>query len=701
MPQLSLSIQSVSDKSLTRNIGIIAHIDAGKTTLTERILFYTGRSYKMGEVHEGSAVMDWMPEEQQRGITISSAATTCFWKKHRINIIDTPGHVDFTVEVERCLRVLDGVLVVFDAGKGVQPQSETVWRQADRYKIPRLCFINKMDRVGADFEKSVHSLKEKLNAQPLMLQLPMGKEEGFKGVIDLVEQKAFVWDQDELGFKYSCVDVPKEFQEESLKAYQHVVEKACEGDDGVMDKYLKTEKLSVEDIKRGLRQAVLKAKITPVFCGSAFKNKGVQPLLSAVVDYLPSPCDVPPVEALKKSQTTVVCLPDFDAPAVALAFKMVADSFAGYMTYIRVYSGTLTVGGQVWNARENKKERIGRLLKMHSRARQEVNCLKAGDIGVVLGLRWTKTGDTLCGGGDLVSLESMAFPEPVISQVLEPKAASDQKKLHKALQTLMREDPSCFVSVEGETGRTLLMGMGELHLEILVNRLKKEHKLDLRTGPPRVSFRESVQSTGRGEAVFETEGGTARASLTLEISPFKPLQPLVFEEDFFKTHSFKSEQREVVRQAVKEASYVGRLMGWRLLGVKVRVLSLKLEGEKEADQLQALKVSSTQAFLRALEQVDCHLLEPIFDLEVLSPEDFLGDVLSHLNTKRAKIEQVLSQKQLQVVKAQVPLMNMFGYATDLRSISQGRASFSMKMKTYEKVPDKIAQKILSGDFLNA
>ena len=829
-----LPIQSSADLKQTRNMGIIAHIDAGKTTLTERILFYTGRSYKMGEVHEGSAVMDWMEEEQKRGITIQAAATTCFWKEHRINLIDTPGHVDFTMEVERSLRVLDGAVVVLDGGRGVQPQSEAVWRQADRYHVPRICFINKMDRLSADFEKSVRSLEDKLKVRPLLLQLPVGREEHFKGVVDVIEQKAFIWDQDDKGVQYSCRPVPGDLRESASKAYDLVVERACEEDPFLMEKYIKGQAPSPGEIKGALRKGVLNLRFVPVFCGSAFKNRGVQPLLSAVVDYLPSPQEVPPVQAephpVKTGKKKVTCRVDFEEPVAALAFKVAGDAFfPGGLTYLRVYSGTLKPGDRVFNPRENKKERVSRLVKVHSRAKEDVPFLKAGDLGGALGLKWTKTGDSLCAPSRPLLLESMVFPEPVLSQVLEPQSSSDQKKLHTALKSLGREDPSCFVSSEKDTGRTLLSGMGQLHLEILVHRLKHEYKVPVRTGSPRVSFRESIVQAGEGEAFFEWES-SGSTYVKLKIQPHPGGGSVVFDAGGLPKN-FPREGIDTLRKTVEESSQTGRLLGYKLLGLKVTILAAHWGGAKplaekhfssdktssqgeskgakplagkhgssdeassqggsgtragslaesssppgenkspprkrgasdvsfnkvrgvdsrfpgndnvhERDRqerragkrpggegpsgasrtslgpfpgsealpsqpvfsgggkkggvlpLGGLAGACVQAFRQALDNTPCQLLEPIFDLEVLTPPEFLGDVLSHLGGCRAKVLGVRLQNHLQVVQAQAPLMNMFGYATALRSVSQGRASFSMKMKHYAPLPEKLSKKILS------
>ncbi len=695
----ALQIKTVEDLKRTRNIGIIAHIDAGKTTLTERILFYTGRSHKMGEVHEGNTIMDWMEQEQERGITITSAATTCFWKDHRINIIDTPGHVDFTVEVERSLRVLDGAVVVFDAVNGVEPQSETVWRQADKYHVPRICFINKMDRVGADFTAGVRSISDKLKAVPVCLQIPIGAEGDFAGVIDLVEMKAFVWDQDELGEKYSTVPIPKEYESSVREMRERIIEQLATADDKVMKQYLTESVISVEDIKQALRKAVLNLQITPIFCGSAFKNKGVQQIISAVLDYLPGPLDLPPIEGEgygTKQGQKISCFTDFEQPACAFAFKLMEDSFVGHLTYIRVYSGVLKKGIQLLNTREGKKERIQKLLKIHSKAREEVPFLKAGDIGAVLGLKWTGTGDTLCQPPHLVSLESISFPEPVISMVVEPKSSVDQKKMINALKTVQIEDPSCQISSDVETGQTLLMGMGELHLEVLIHRLVQDYKVKVNTGLPRVSYRETVLNTTQGEGSFNKETGGQKycARVTLKIDPDKNLKSPVFENHL--AESLPEDFVSAIQKAVEDSSYTGVLMGYRLLGIKVSLLKAEYQGENESAVKTAFQAAGVQAFRNALINGVSQLLEPIFDLEITTPDEFLGGIMSDLNARRAKVESVSLENHLQVIKAQAPLLHLFGYATELRSISQGRASFSMRMCEYLPVPNKMSKQILSS-----
>ncbi len=692
----TLQIQTLDDLKTTRNIGIIAHIDAGKTTLTERILFYTGRSHKMGEVHEGNTVMDWMKQEQERGITITAAATTCFWKGHRINIIDTPGHVDFTIEVERSLRVLDGAVVVFDGVSGVESQSETVWRQADRYHIPRIAFINKLDRMGASFDKSSQSIIDKLGASPLHLHIPLGVEASFEGMIDIVEQKAVVWDQDELGEKYSCIPIPDEYKERVLSARGKMIEQLAEHNETIMQRYVSGQIPSEEELKEAIRQATLYLQIVPVLCGAAFKNKGVQQVLSAVVDYLPGPLDVPPVEGSWEGKK-FFCRPDFEHSPCVFAFKISEDPFAGHLVYVRVYSGVMKVGSQLFNPRTEKKERIQKLVKVHSKARQELSHLKAGDIGAVLGLKFTQTGDTLCSVSRPLLLESIPFPEPVISIVVEPKSTANQKKMLKILEMMQTEDPSCFISSDPDTGQVLLMGMGELHLEVLIHRLTHDYKIPVNVGSPRVSFRETILTEAEGEGVFDKEmnGKKQFAKVIVKIQPSKDFRSVEFHNHLSKKLSNKFVR--AIQKGVEDSSYVGRLMGYRLLGVKVFLLSA--EYGKEELIADSFQVAARLAFQKALEKAKGQLLEPIFDLEVMVPESFLGDVMSDLNTRGAKMEGVTHQKHLQMVKSQVPLRNFFGYATALRSFTKGRASFSMQMKEYAPVPDKVLKKVLSGEFV--
>ena len=678
-------------KGKLRNIGIMAHIDAGKTTLTERILFYTGISHKMGEVHEGSAVMDWMEMEQERGITITSATTAFFWEGVQVNLIDTPGHVDFTMEVERSLRVLDGAIAVFDAVHGVEPQSETVWRQADHYKVPRICFFNKMDRVGADFQKGLQSIQKKLSLTPVPLQWPIGCEDSFLGVIDLVEEKALLWDRDELGKEFSVTEIPSEYGEIVKKQREFLMEKAAEGDDRLMEKYLQDQPLTPEEIRQGIRKQTLSLQITPVFCGSAFKNKGVQPVLTAVKDYLPSPLEVPPEKGETPGGKAAVCETDDKTPLAALAFKIVFDSFSGTLTYIRVYSGVLKAGSSFYNVRQGKVERVQKLFKMHSRFRKEIQEIRAGDIGVVSGLKFTQTGDTLCQKNHPVFLESLDFPDPVISAAVEVKTSEDQDRLGEALKNLQREDPSCQVRKDPETGQTLLMGMGELHIEVLVDRLLKDYKVETRVGKPQVSFKEtpSKKTSGSGEFAREISGTKHFARVTLEVEPLEREQGFKFEN---KTKNLSDPFVEAVQEGVKQAIGSGPFMGCPLQDLKVTLKEAEFR-EEEASPL-AFQSASGLAFQKALQAGGSDLLEPIFSVEVVTPEEFTGSVIADLNARGGRVEQMGRRKGLQVISTKAPLRNLFGYATDVRSLSQGRASFSMEMTGYDLLPEQEKQKFL-------
>ena len=685
----------MKDKSLLRNIGIMAHIDAGKTTLSERILFYTGKSHKMGEVHEGNTLMDWMEQEQERGITITSAATSCFWEGVQINLIDTPGHVDFTMEVERSLRVLDGAIAVFDGVHGVEPQSETVWRQADRYKVPRICFVNKLDRVGADFQNSVQSISEKLGSlHPLPVQWPVGKEADFLGVVDLIEQKAFLWDQDdEKGEKYSIKDIPDEYKEICKKQREQLIEKLAEGDEVLMEKYIQNESVGGDEIRRALRKETLNLKITPVFCGSAFKNKGVQPLLSAVRYYLPSPLDIPVVQGEGEKGEKILCRPDDKEPLAALAFKIAFDSFAGTITYVRVYSGVLKSFAKVYNSRQKKTERIQKLLKTHGNSRQEVKEIEAGDIGVVVGLKFTQTGDSLCSEKRVVHLEPLDLPEPVISCAIEARTSEDQAKIEQALKNLQREDPSCHVKKDTETNQTLLMGMGELHLEILTDRLLKDYKVKARVGKPQVSYRETPRSVGKGMAEFakEISGKKHYAKVVLEVEPLSQDSGFVFKNKL-KEEALPEEFLEAIKEGVKQGQDSGPFMGYPMRDFKV-ILS-EILFKKEEASLLAFKVAAHQALRKALMEAGCFLLEPVFILQILTPEACTGSIIGDLNTRHGQVESLEKQADLQLIFAKAPLRNLFGYATVLRSLSQGRASFSMEMSGYSPLPEKETEKLL-------
>ncbi|MGI9548488.1 MAG: elongation factor G [Bdellovibrionales bacterium] len=684
----------LKNKNQLRNIGIMAHIDAGKTTLSERILFYTGLSRKIGEVHEGTAVMDWMEQEQERGITITSASTTCFWRDIVINLIDTPGHVDFTIEVERSLRVLDGAISVFDSVHGVEPQSETVWRQADRYKVPRICFLNKMDRVGAHFEKSLESIQKKLSLTPLPIQWPIGSENNFQGVIDLIEQKAYVWDQDELGEKFSIKEIPSEYKDIVQKQREYLIEKICENQEDLMQKYLNDEALSKDEIKQALREQTLNLQVTPVLCGSAFKNKGVQPVLDAVKDYLPSPLEASDTVGKSLDHKEIKIKTDDQEPLVALSFKIAFDSFSGTLTYIRVYSGRLKMGQQIYNARQKKVERVHKILKVHANSRKEVNQIEAGDIGVVAGLKWTRTGDTLCTKEKIVLLETLNLPEPVIFVAIEARTSVDQNKIEESLEKVQREDPSCRVQKDPETGQTLLMGMGELHLEILVDRLLKDYKVEARIGKPQVSFRETPKSSWEGSSEFskEIQGKQHYAKVTLQIKPLEKDRGYVFKDHKSFLKNLSPELAGAVEEGIKQGISSSPFMGYPLRDLEVELKNL--EYKEEELSFLALQAATYQTFRKGLMKVGCDLLEPIFKVEIFSPEEFTGSIISDLNTRRGQIGGIEKKPEINLVSAKVPLMNLFGYATHLRSLSQGRAYFSMEMNSYDLLPEKEKQKFL-------
>ncbi|MNK11985.1 Elongation factor G [compost metagenome] len=688
----------VADLKYTRNIGIMAHIDAGKTTTTERILYYTGKSHKIGEVHDGDATMDWMVQEQERGITITSAATMAFWKDHRINIIDTPGHVDFTIEVERSLRVLDGAIAVFDGVNGVEPQSETVWKQADKYKVPRICFINKMDRVGADFVMSVGTIKEKLHgANPIPVQVPIGMEDTFRGVVDLIENKAYIWATDVIGGSFEVVDVPNDMKEEVARFRSDVVDKIVEFDDSLVEKYLNGEEITVEELKAALRKGTLELKAFPVFCGASFKNKGVQPLLDGVIDYLPSPLDVPAMVGTdpERPDKEIICKTDFDANVAALAFKIANDPFAGTLTYIRVYSGEVKVGDQLLNPRTQKKERIQKLVKMHANSREEIQSLKAGDIGAVIGLKFTGTGDTLCSSAHPVVLESITFPEPVIAVAIEAKSSADQEKMLLGLAKLEKEDPSCKLRNDPETGQILLSGMGELHLEILVDRLLREHKIQANVGKPQVSYRETITASASAEHVYEREiageANFARVSLTIE--PISQHDGVQFVSKVAVSKEFTAPFLKAVESGFKEAAEVGPLASYSMIGIKGTLTSV--ETRPDASNEMAFKAASSLAFRDAVKMASVELMEPIFKLEITCPDEFVGNVVGDLNSRRGKILTMnVKPGGGQIISAEAPLANLFGYATDVRSLSQGRASFSMEFLEYAVTPAKVKTEIL-------
>ena len=678
-----------------RNIGIMAHIDAGKTTTTERILFYTGRSHRMGEVHDGNAVMDWMEQEQERGITITSAATTCEWKDHTINIIDTPGHVDFTVEVERCLRVLDGAIAIFCAVGGVEPQSETVWRQADHYKIPRIAYINKMDRLGADFQRCVEMLKERLGANPLPLQLPVGKEETFRGIIDLVEEKMMRFDEDTKGFKVEYEPVPDEFKKESTAARMALIEKLADFDDWVMEKFLNEQVVTVDEINRAIRAATLNLDVVPVLCGSSFKNKGVQPLLDAVVAYLPSPLDAPPVQGVNADGGLETRKASDEENLSALVFKLTSDPFVDILAYVRVYSGVIKVGDRVYNPGKKKKEKIGRIVKMHANKREEVGELKAGDIGAVVGLRFSITGDSLCESGDTFTLDTMDFPEPVISVAIEPKGKADEEKLRDSLAKIALEDPSFTVSIDPDSGQTLISGMGELHLEIIVDRLIREFKVGANIGKPQVAYKETVTALGKAEGKFEhptTAGKSQYGHVWLQVEPLERGEGFRFEsciaEDVIPPAIIPA-----IEKAVHDSLDAGTLIGFPIVDLKVSLVDGSYRDEDSTEQ--AFGVAAAMAFRKAVSEAGPVLLEPVMDVEIILPESYLGEVISDLTAKRAKIHGMDSRDGArQAVKAQVPLAEMFGYSTDLRSATQGRANFTMQFAAYDRVPDHISGKII-------
>ena len=676
-----------------RNIGIMAHIDAGKTTTTERILYYTGRSHKIGEVHDGTAVMDWMEQEQERGITITSAATTCFWNTYQINIIDTPGHVDFTVEVERCLRVLDGVIAVFCAVGGVEPQSETVWRQADRYGIPRIAFINKMDRVGASFERCLDEIETRLGAAPVAITLPVGKESGFSGVIDLVERKLLRFDESSMGQVVSEEPIPDALSGESSAARMTLLEKLADFDEKVMEKYLNDHEITPGEIRSALRKATLSLGLVPVLCGSAFKNKGIQPLLDAVTWYLPSPVDVPPVEGTDKDGAPLIRKPERSEPFCGLIFKLQNDPFVGNLAFLRVYSGELKLGARVFNPRKEKTEKISKLLKLHANKREEITSVSAGDIGAVVGLKFTRTGDTLCAVGDFVVLESMVFPEPVIGVSIEPKTKADEGKLSESLEKIASEDPSFRVAVSEDTGQTIISGMGELHLEIIVDRLIREFKVDASVGKPQVSYRETLTSVGRAEARFETQGAGKEqyGHVELELTPGAKGSGNQFECCVDET-LIPAQFIGAIRKGVLDSLDSGPLIGYPMLDITARLIGGSFDEDKSTEM--AFGVAGTMACRKAALAGSPVLLEPLMDLEVVTPDDYLGDVLNDLNRKRAQVNGVEAERERQVVRAKVPLAEMFGYSTDLRSATQGRATFTMQFVEFAEVPAKKAETII-------
>ncbi len=678
---------------MQRNIGIMAHIDAGKTTTTERVLFYTGVSHKIGEVHDGQAVMDWMVQEQERGITITSAATTCFWRDYRVNIIDTPGHVDFTVEVERALRVLDGAVAVFCAVAGVEPQSETVWRQADRYRVPRLAFVNKMDRVGSDFFRVVDMIRDRLKAKPVPVQIPIGSEDNFKGVIDLIQGKAMYFDEQSLGKTYRYEDIPEEYADEAESWRMHLVEAIAEEDEALLEKYLGGEALSAAEIVEGIRKSTVNLTICPVMCGSAFKNKGVQPLLDAIVDFLPSPVDVPPITGIDPDTGKDIPVPCSDEePLSALAFKIMTDPYVGNLTFLRLYSGHIESGMTVVNAANARKERIGRLLKMHANKREEIKEAWAGDIVAAVGLKQVATGETLCDPSRGVMLESMDFPDPVIQVAIEPKTKADRDALSQALQKLAKEDPSFQITSDEETGQTLIAGMGELHLEIIVDRLTREFKVDANIGKPQVAYRETISKPAKVETryVKQTGGRGQYGHVVLEVEPMEPGGGYVFDNSIVGG-VIPKEYIPAVDKGIKNALQGGVVAGYPVTDIKA---TLTYGSYHEVDSSeQAFFIAGSMAVKEACQKAAPVLLEPIMSVEVLTPEEYLGDVMGDLNGRRGKVSGMEARHGTQIVRAHVPLSNMFGYATDLRSFTQGRAVYSMQFDHYEKVPAGLAEEI--------
>ncbi|MCL6087677.1 MAG: elongation factor G [Actinobacteria bacterium] len=677
----------------TRNIGITAHIDAGKTTTTERILYYTGKSYKIGEVHEGTAVMDWMVQEQERGITITSAATTAFWKNHRINIIDTPGHVDFTVEVERSLRVLDGMIGLFCGVGGVEPQSETVWRQADKYNIPRIAFINKMDRSGADFNYVIEMMKSRLNANPVPVQIPVGREDTFRGMIDLINMKAYIY-KDEMGIKFDYTDIPSDMLQTAKNARMELIENIANYNDDILHKYVENIEIKPDEIKKALRVLTIEVKAIPVLCGASFKNKGVQPLLDAVVDYLPSPPDMPAAKGINpqtgKEETRKI---SDDEPFSGYIFKIMTDPFVGRLTYCRIYSGKLPAGMQVLNTTENNTERIGRLLLMHANHREEISEAYCGDIVAIIGLKKVSTGDTICDARHPIRYETISFPEPVLSIAIEPKTKIDLDKLNKALNKLAEEDPTFKVGTDSETGQTIIAGMGELHLEIIVDRLLREFGVDANVGRPQVSYRETITKTVQveGKYIRQSGGKGQYGHVIMKFEPNEYGKGFLF-EDKIKSGAIPKEFIKPVEQGVKDAMQTGELAGYPVIDVKATLLDGTYH-DVDSSEL-AFRIAASKAFREATLKSSPILMEPVMEVESVTPEESMGEVIGDLNSRRGKIHEINTRNKVTTIKAEVPLANMFGYATDLRSKTQGRATFTMQFKKYEPVPESIANEII-------
>ena len=680
---------------MVRNIGIAAHIDAGKTTTTERILYYTGVSHKIGEVHEGAATMDWMEQEKERGITITSAATTCFWKDHQINIIDTPGHVDFTIEVERSMRVLDGAVAVFCAVGGVQPQSETVWRQADKYRVPRIAFVNKMDRIGANFYEVEKQIRERLKANPVPIQIPIGAEDNFKGVVDLVKMKALVWDDEAaLGSKYRVEEIPAELQEKAEEYREKMIESVVETDEELMEKYFAGEELSEEEIKKAIKKATIDIEIVPMLCGTAFKNKGVQPLLDAVIDYLPAPDEVDWIKGIDpKTGEEISVNPGDDEPFAGLAFKIMTDPFVGKLTFTRFYSGVITSGSYVLNATKNKKERVGRLLRMHSNKREEVSEFYSGEIGAIVGLKNTLTGDTLCDEKRPIILERMEFPDPVISVAVEPKTKADQEKMAIALQKLAEEDPSFRVTTDEESGQTIISGMGELHLEIIVDRLKREFKVECNTGKPQVAYRETFKNQVEQEYKYAKQsGGRGQyGHVFIRLIPQEPGKGYEF-VDLIKGGVIPREYIPAVDKGIQEAAQGGVLAGFPVVDFKVELYDGSYH-EVDSSEM-AFKLAGSMAFKEGVKKANPVILEPIMKVEIEVPEEYMGDVIGDINRRRGQVNSMEDVHGIKKVNAFVPLSEMFGYSTDLRSMTQGRGTYSMVFDHYEEVPHNIAEEII-------
>jgi len=679
-----------------RNIGIAAHIDAGKTTTTERILYYTGRTHKLGEVHEGTATMDWMEQEQERGITITSAATTCEWRDTQINIIDTPGHVDFTAEVERSLRVLDGAVAVFDAVAGVQPQSETVWRQADKYNVPRICFINKMDRVGADFYHSMDTIVERLKCRPVAIQLPVGAEDQFKGIVDLVEMKALIWRDETLGAQYDAAEIPADLVEKAKEYREKMIEAISEFDDQLFEKFIEGHGVSNEEIRAGIRKATIALKIFPVICGTAFKNKGVQTMLDAIVDYLPSPLDIPPVEGtdIDDAEKVLVRHASDKEPFSALVFKIMTDPYVGQLAFFRVYSGTMRSGESVYNVAKSRKERVGRLLRMHANKREEIQEIVAGDICAAVGLKTVSTGDTICDDQHPIVLESIEFPTPVIQLAVEPKTKADQEKMGMAIQKLAQEDPTFRVNTDPETGQTILSGMGELHLEIIVDRMMREFGVGANVGKPQVAYRETIRkaSEGEGRHVKQTGGHGQYGHVKIKVEPLASGGGFEFVDDITGGRV----PREFIKpteMGVREALEAGILAGYPMSDVKVTLYDGSYHDVDSSEM--AFKVAGSLAIKEAVKRAKPVLLEPIMAVEVVVPEQYMGDVIGDLNSRRGRIEGMQLRGTTQIIKSMVPLSEMFGYATELRSRTQGRGSFTMHFGKYEEVPSGLAEEIVS------